>query len=121
MDFGCLEMATDTIKFIQSHLASKNFAFLPAADMCALMGNYYKYSSTDEEEFRQFWDSAIPQTDENEEEVYPYKSTLVSYFQMDVKKDFNSIHRSKSHNSEKRRRSRRRKLPEEQIRTMKDC
>ena len=62
------------------------------------MGNYCKFSSTDEKEFRQFWDSAISQTDENEEEVYPYKGTLVSYFQMDVKKDFNSIDRSKSHN-----------------------
>lgn len=91
-------MATETIKFIQSELASKKFAFLSANEMQTLMGNFGEFSCDDEQEFEKFWDYSVAQRDESENEVYPYKGTLVSYFSMNIKKDFNSINRSSSHN-----------------------
>ena len=91
-------MATDTIKSIQSELASKKFAFLSAKEMQILMRNFVEFSCDDEQEFQKFWDYAVAQRDERENEVYPYKGTLVSYFSMDIRKSFNSFNRSSSHN-----------------------
>ena len=90
-------MATDTIEYLQSQLASKKFAYLPAKEMQTLMGNFVEFSCDDEEEFEKFWNYAVAQRDESENEVYPYKGTLVSYFSMNIKKDFHSINRSSSH------------------------
>ena len=91
-------MPTKTIQFIQSELARRKFVFLPAAEMRLLIQTYSKFSNEDENQFQEFWDHAVPQKDESEEEVYPYKGTLVSYFTIDVKKDFCNINRSSSHN-----------------------
>ena len=91
-------MPTETIQFIQSELANRKFVFLPAVETRMLIQNYCKFSNEDENQFREFWNHAIPQKDELEEEVYPFKGTLVSYFTMDIKKDFFSINRSCSHN-----------------------
>ena len=93
-----LIMPTKTIQFIQSELARRKFVFLPAAEMRLLIQTYSKFSNEDENQFQEFWDHAVPQKDESEEEVYPYKGTLVSYFTIDVKKDFCNINRSSSHN-----------------------
>ena len=81
-------MATKSIQFIQSELANRKFVFLPAAEIRLLIQTYCKFSNEDENQFQEFWNHAAPQKDESEEEVSPYKGTLVSYFRMDVAKDF---------------------------------
>ena len=91
-------MSKKTIQFIQSELANRKFVFLPATEIRLLIQSYCKFSNEDENQFQEFWNHAVPQKDETEEEVYPYKGTLVSYFTMDVKKDFCNINRSFSHN-----------------------
>ena len=89
----------DVIKSIQSQIANHNFAFVPAKCMRSLLFDYTNFSEQDENEFRRFWDVAVPQKDDNEQVVYPFKGTLVSFYSMDMGKDFKtSYHRISDYN-----------------------
>ena len=89
----------DVIKSIQSQIANHNFAFVPAKCMRSLLFDYTNFSEQDENEFRRFWDVAVPQKDDNEQVVYPFKGTLVSFYSMDMGRDFKtSYHRMSDYN-----------------------
>ena len=77
-----LVIEMDVIKSIQGQLAHNNFAFLPARNMRSLLFEYAKFSEQDEGQFCGFWNHAVPQNDENEQVIYPFKGTLVSYYSM---------------------------------------
>ena len=55
----------DVIKSIQSQIANHNFAFVPAKCMRSLLFDYTNFSEQDENDFRRFWDVAVPQKDDN--------------------------------------------------------
>ena len=83
----------DVIKSIQGQLAHNSFAFLPARNMRSLLFEYTKFSEQDEDQFCGFWNHAVPQNDENEQVIYPFKGTLVSYYSMDMDEKFENSHR----------------------------
>ena len=86
----------DVIKSIQSELANHSFAFVPAKTMRSLLFEYDKFSKQDEDQFRGFWNYAVPQKDENEKVIYPFKGTLVSFYSMDIGGEFQSSHQRMS-------------------------
>ena len=89
----------EVIKSIQSQIASQKYAFIPAKSMRSLLFEYTKFSNEDEYQFRHFWDQSAPQKDENEQVIYPFKGTLVSFYSMDMSEDFkSSYHRMSAYN-----------------------
>ena len=83
----------DVITSIQGQLAHNNFAFVPARCMRSILYEYAKFSEQDEDQFCRFWNHAVPQKDENEQVIYPFKGTLVSYYSMDIGEKFKNSHR----------------------------
>ena len=89
----------EVIKSIQSQIASQKYAFIPAKSMRSLLFEYTNFSNEDEYQFRHFWDQSTPQKDENEQVIYPFKGTLVSFYSMDMSEDFkSSYHRMTAYN-----------------------
>ena len=86
----------EVIKSIQSQLVNQKYAFIPAKQMRSLLFEYTKFSSEDENEFRHFWDQTVPQKDEKEQVIYPFKGTLVSFYSMDMCGDYKNSHRRMS-------------------------
>ena len=56
--------------------------------MRSLLFDYTNFSEQDENEFLRFWDVAVPQKDDNEQVVYPFKGTLVSFYSIDTRKEY---------------------------------
>ena len=72
-----------TVAELHEALRREKFAFVPGAtlwDMLASRGA----NSADVPTLASYWDEAIPQFDERGRDVYPFKGTLVSYYQMDA-------------------------------------
>lgn len=69
---------------IQQALARDNWTFVPGEQIWEILCQSSCCSKEDFEALHALWDDAEPQCDENGLVVYPFKSTLVSYYQMDA-------------------------------------
>ncbi|KAL1519727.1 hypothetical protein AB1Y20_023236 [Prymnesium parvum] len=77
---SCAALANVTFPSIQAQLARDNYALITASDMRTLLS----IDHLDVLPFSSLWDEAMPQKDEHGKEVYPYKGTLVSFYDIDV-------------------------------------
>ncbi|KAK3241033.1 hypothetical protein CYMTET_49170 [Cymbomonas tetramitiformis] len=74
-----------SIAAVQEALAGDSYVFLSGSDVVRLAsGLGAEFSEDDMDAMARLWDYCEPQQDEAGNEVYPYKGTLTSYFQMDT-------------------------------------
>ncbi|KAK3255807.1 hypothetical protein CYMTET_35029, partial [Cymbomonas tetramitiformis] len=74
-----------SIPAVQEALAGDSYVFLSGNDVVRLAsGLGTDFSEADMDAMARLWDNCEPQQDEAGYEVYPYKGTLTSYFQMDT-------------------------------------
>ena len=71
--------AARTVCSLRQRLADAKFAFVPARNMLALLGDV---SPSAVDSFAAMWDKTTIQTDETGRDVYPHKKSLLSYFEM---------------------------------------
>lgn len=87
---------------IQQALVRDNWVFVSGAQLWRLLNQFSCCSAEDIESLHALWDHSLPQCDERGRVVYPYKGTLVSYYQMQAAESpadtGGSIRRSSSHN-----------------------
>ena len=71
-----------TVASLQAALARDHFAVVPAAAMFELLSVQPEHADG----LWDLWDEAVPQLDESGAEVYPFKDTLTSYYELDTAK-----------------------------------
>ena len=83
---GEASYAAHAIASLREELKREHHALLPAASLLALLTSWDGgvADNSRREEFAAYWEGATPQTDERGVEVYPFKGSLVSYFDLDT-------------------------------------
>ena len=71
-----------TVASLQAALARDHFAVVPAAAMFELLSVQPEHAAA----LWDLWDEAVPQLDESGAEVYPFKDTLTSYYDLHTAK-----------------------------------
>ena len=92
MQPSCAE-PTVTVASLQAQLARDYYAVVPASDMLQLLA----VDAADAQRLWRLWDEAVPQRDEHGREVYPFKGTLVTYYDLDASAAFDQARRAPGH------------------------